>query len=124
MATYLLVCKPLGVNWYEKFLARHPDYHLKYSKALDQARKDISTPESYRKWFDLYTNTIKEYGILPGDQYNMDEKGIAMGLIDSVKAIVSKEEMSKYMVQPGNREWVSLIECVSEDGFVVLYQHI
>jgi hypothetical protein len=49
----------------------------------------------------------------------MDEKGIAMGLIDSVKVIVSKEEMSKYMVQPGNREWASLIECVSEDGFVV-----
>jgi hypothetical protein len=48
MATHLLICKgdrePLGVNWYEKFLARHPDYRLKYSKALDQARKDISTP--------------------------------------------------------------------------------
>jgi len=123
MATHLLVCKgdckPLGKNWYDGFLERHPDYRLKYSKALDQARKDISTPESYRKWFDLYTSTIKEYGILHGDQYNMDEKGIAMGLIDSVKVIVSKEEMSRYMVQPGNREWASLIECVSDDGFVV-----
>ena len=123
MATHLLTCKgdcePLGKNWYEAFLARHPDYRVKYSKALDQARKDTSTPESYRKWFDLYTSTIKEYGILPGDQYNMDEKGIAMGLIDSGKVIVSKKEMSRYMAQPGNREWASLIECVSDDGFVV-----
>jgi hypothetical protein len=123
MASHLLICKgdrePLGVNWYEAFLARHPNYRLKYSKALDQARKYISDPEYCRKWFDLYTSTIKEYGILPGDQYNMGEKGIAMGLIDSVKVIVSKHEMSRYMVQPGHREWASLIECVSDDGFVV-----
>jgi hypothetical protein len=61
MASHLLICKgdrkPLGVNWYEAFLARHPDYH-----PLDQYQR-------YRKWFDLYTSTIKEYGILPGDQY-------------------------------------------------------
>ena len=36
-----------------------------------------------------------------------------------MKAIVSKEGMSKYMVQPGNREWAFPIEYVSEDGFVV-----
>ena len=123
MATHLLIRKgdrePLGQHWYEAFLARHPDFRLKYSKALDQARKDISDSESYRKWFDLYTRTIKEYGILPGDQYNMGEKGMAMGMVDSGKIIVSKNEMSRYMAQPGHREWASLIECISDDGFVV-----
>lgn len=122
MATHLLICKgdrePLGQHWYEAFLARHPDFRLEYSKALDQGRKDITDSESYRKWFDLYTSTIKKYGILPGDQYNMGEKGIAMGIIDSGKVIVSKNAISRCMAQP-NREWAFLIECISDGGFVV-----
>ena len=112
-------CEPLGQNWYEAFLARHPDYRFEYSKPLDHARRDISDPESYCKWFDLYSSTVKEYGILPGDRYNIGEKGIAIELIDSVKVIVSKKEMSRYIAQTGNPEWASLVECVSDDGFVV-----
>jgi len=46
----------------------------------------------------------------------MDEKGIMMGLIGKVRVIVSKYDKKIYMTQPGNREWVSLIECISLDG--------
>jgi hypothetical protein len=46
----------------------------------------------------------------------MDEKGIMMGFIGKVRVIVSKHDKKIYMTQPGNREWVSLIECISLDG--------
>ena len=46
----------------------------------------------------------------------MDEKGVMMGLIGKVRVIVSKYDKKIYMTQPGNREWVSLIECISLDG--------
>ena len=46
----------------------------------------------------------------------MNEKGIMMGLIRKVRVIVSKYDKKIYMAQPGNREWVSLIECISLDG--------
>jgi len=46
----------------------------------------------------------------------MDEKSIMMGLIRKVRVIVSKYDKKIYMTQPGNREWVSLIECISLDG--------
>jgi DDE superfamily endonuclease. len=47
---------------------------------------------------------------------NIDEKGIMLGLISKVKVIVSKYEKKVYMTQPGNREWATLIECISIDG--------
>jgi len=46
----------------------------------------------------------------------MDEKGVMMGYIGKVKVIVSKYDKKAYMTQPGNREWASLIECISLDG--------
>jgi hypothetical protein len=46
----------------------------------------------------------------------MDEKGVAMGVIGKTRVIVSKYEKNAHMTQYGNREWVSLIECISADG--------
>jgi hypothetical protein len=54
-----------------------------------------------------------KYRIPDGDQYNVDEKGFSMGLVDSVKIIVSVEEAQEFVAQPGNRDWTSVIECIS-----------
>jgi DDE superfamily endonuclease len=48
----------------------------------------------------------------------MDEKGFAKGIINTVKVIVSvKEIVDIFMSQPGNREWVSTIECTNSTGY-------
>ena len=46
----------------------------------------------------------------------MDEKGVMMGYIGKVRVIVSKHDKKIYMTQPGNREWATLIECISQAG--------
>ena len=48
----------------------------------------------------------------------MDEKGFQAGVCAKVRVMVSKYETKKkaYMTQPGDRDWVSLIETVSMDG--------
>jgi hypothetical protein len=46
----------------------------------------------------------------------MDEKGMLAGLIGKVKVMISKNEKKGYMTQPGNRDWVTLIECISQIG--------
>jgi hypothetical protein len=46
----------------------------------------------------------------------MDEKGFAMGLLGKTKVVISRHEKNTSMTQCGNREWVSLIECISIDG--------
>ena len=96
---------PLDHNWYLRFLERHPDFKTQWARRLDQSRHDATDYTTLNEWFTLYHNTCTMYGISPYDQYNIDEKGFSKGIIDSVKVIVSIEEMGDiFMSQPGNRE--------------------
>lgn len=120
MATELLVAKgdtaDLGVHWTDQFLHRHPELRTKFVTGLDKERAEAEDPDIFKDWFELYKATVQKYSVKPQNRYNMDEKGIMMGFIGKVKVIISKYEKKVYMVQPGNREWVSLIECISLDG--------
>jgi len=49
----------------------------------------------------------------------MDEKGCPLGVIGKTKVIVGRGERKRYMTQCGNREWVSLIECINITGAVL-----
>ena len=46
----------------------------------------------------------------------MDEKGCMKGQGDSTTVIVPRRAAQTFSTQPGNREWVSIIECISTDG--------
>ena len=43
----------------------------------------------------------------------MDEKGCMKGIGDNIKVFVPRLEAKAFSVQPSNREWVSIIECIS-----------
>jgi len=47
----------------------------------------------------------------------MDKKGIAMGVGDRVKVLVLRLEAEVFAAELGNREWVSLIKCVSGNRY-------
>jgi hypothetical protein len=49
----------------------------------------------------------------------MDEKGAMMGVIGQQRCIISKSEKRPKSLQDGNREWVTLIECISLLGTVL-----
>lgn len=46
----------------------------------------------------------------------MDEKGSALGTGGKTRVICSKHNLQAYQAQDGTREWVSLIECISDNG--------
>ena len=110
--------KPLGVNWVQKFLSRHPDIKTQYIPPLDKERAIAQDPEVLIGWFQLFQQTLDTYQICKEDIYNMDEKGFMMGVVGKFRVVVSKHEKA-YMTQCGNREWVSLIECISMDGRIL-----
>jgi hypothetical protein len=120
MATELLIDKgdtaDLGIHWTEQFLHRYPELKAKYVAGLDKQRAKAQDPEIFADWFQLYKTTIEKYHIKKQNRHNMDEKGVMIGFISKVKVIISKYEKKIYMVQPRNREWVSLIKCISMDG--------
>ena len=123
MATEILVLRgdnrPLGINWIQKFMKRHPKLHGCFIPPLDKERANAQTPELISDWFKLYHNIKAKYNVADEDTWNMDEKGCPLGVIGKTKVIVGRGERKRYMTQCGNREWVSLIECVNITGVVL-----
>ena len=125
MAIELLCLKgdtaPLGVNWNQKFLRRHPNLATRFTQSLDKERAMMHDTEKIEAWFELFARVMIEYDIQLEDLYNMDEKGFAMGILGSLQVICSKHERAQkaLITQCGNREWVSLLETVSATGKIL-----
>ena len=49
----------------------------------------------------------------------MDEKGFMQGVVGKAKVMISRHEKKQHLTQPGNREWVSIIEAVSMAGELI-----
>jgi len=111
--------KPVGINWPQKFLKRHPQIKTAYIPPLDKERAMAQDPAILAGWFNLFQSLKEEHGIEIEDIYNMDEKGFMQGVIAKLRVMISKYEKKAHMTQCGNREWVSLIECISMDGRVL-----
>jgi hypothetical protein len=60
--------------------------------------------------------TITTYNIPAENIYNMDEKGIQLGVGQKVKAFVDRDQKEVYSVEDGNRELITMIEFISADG--------
>ena len=115
--------KRLGKNWQAYFFQRHPELKSKFIPPLNKKRARAQNPEVFQRYFDLFQTFRDMYNIDTRDIYNIDEKGFMQGVIRKQKVIVSREEKFRgksYVTQCGNREWTSLIECVSMDGYICM----
>jgi hypothetical protein len=108
----------LGINWVQKWLNRYPQLKSKYIPPLDKQRAMAQDAEIVRYYFQLFADTKDEYKVEWADIYNMDEKGVMMGVIGEEKVIVNALEKGNksYIIQDGSREWATLLSCISGDG--------
>jgi hypothetical protein len=61
-----------------------------------------------------------QHGITLEDIYNFDKTGFVMGLVATAKVVTRAEMLSwPFLIQPGNREWVTSIECINSTGWVL-----
>jgi hypothetical protein len=92
----------------------------RFSRRYNYERAKCEDIKIIREHFDRIRDTIQEYGILPEDIYNFDETGFAMGLCATAKVITGSDRYSRpYLLQPGNREWVTAIESVNAMGWAL-----
>jgi hypothetical protein len=121
MANLLLAArgaKPVGINWTSRFITRHPELKTRQLRRYDYKRALCEDPEAIGAWFLLVRNIIAKYGIDDADIYNFDETGFAMGIISTGKIVTSSQRFSNArLIQPGNREWVTVIQGVGATGF-------
>ena len=91
----------------------------KYVPPIDKERTNAKDYSILSHWFELFARVKAEHNIQEEDIYNMDGKGFLQGAVAKMKVMICKDEMQQYVTQCGNRDWVSLIECVSADGRVL-----
>jgi hypothetical protein len=110
----------VGTRWAANFVKRHPELTTRFNRRYDYQRALCEDSELICGWFSLVRNTILKHGIQEADIYNFDETGFAMGVISTAMVITSAERSGRARTkQPGNREWVTVIQGVNALGWAI-----
>jgi hypothetical protein len=108
---------PVGKNWVDNFIKRTPELRTRWSRPYDHQRAACEDPAAIQRWYDLVKRTKEKWGIVDDDIYNFDETGFIMGKILSQLVITGSEGSGKKKrIQPGNRQWVTVIQGVGALG--------
>ena len=106
--------KPPGKNWARGFEKRHPELKARRMRALDWDRYNIY--DKVVDWFEKIGKVLQDPAIEPGNVYNMDETGVMLSMLGSVKVLVSKDDLRGYRGARVKRTVVTSMECISGDG--------
>jgi hypothetical protein len=109
----------IGGSWPKRFYKRYPDLKMKKTIGLEKACAKALNQFAVNEFFNMLTEVIKEYGILPGNLYNMDEKGIQLGIGVRITAMIDRDQKTVYSIEDGNRELVTVIETICTDGSIL-----
>jgi hypothetical protein len=108
---------PVGKCWASRFVSRQSELQTKWNRKLHSQRARCEDPVRISAWFKLMEDTRSAYGIVEADMFNFDETGFMMGVASTSKVVTSSDKVGRAtVVQPGNREWVTTIECINASG--------
>ncbi|KAJ5708741.1 major facilitator superfamily domain-containing protein [Penicillium malachiteum] len=72
--------------------------------------------DKVRQWFDIIRRELGDPAILLENMYNMDETGVLLSVVNSLKVLVNKDDLRKHRETTVKRTLVTAIECISLDG--------
>lgn len=111
--------KPIGEHWVSRFRARHPEIKAKWTTGLEKCRAQSLNEAAVKDFYELLGDVRVQYKIKKENIYNMDEKGIQLGVGGRVLALVDRDQKNVHQVEDGNRELVTFLECPCADGTVL-----
>jgi len=122
LATYAseILGKPVGESWPKQFLARHTNLKIKATTSLEKCRAKALNLATIMGLYDILEVVVDEYAIKPKHMWNMDEKGVQLGIGVKIAAIIDWDQSTVYSVEDGNRELVTIIEAVCADGSTLI----
>jgi len=106
--------RPPGKNWPQGFYKRHLELQARKVRPLDWARHDIY--DKVVGWFTLIGKELSNPAVLQENVYNMDETGVLLSVLNSLKVLVSSKDLRKYRGAAVKRTNITAIECISADG--------
>jgi hypothetical protein len=112
--------KPPGKNWARAFERRHPELKARTVRPIDWKRHGNNIHGKITQWFEVIGEVLRDPAVLPENVYNMDETGVMLSKLGSVKVLVGKDDLRDYRGAGEKRTMVTAIECISPDGRVLL----
>lgn len=88
--------RPPGKNWPQAFYKRHPELKSMRIKALDWERHDLHIYNKIVDWFTVVEKELAGPHIHAENIYNMDETGVLLSVLNSLKVLVGKNELRNY----------------------------
>jgi len=67
------------------------------------------------QWFKVIGKVLQDLAILE-NVYNMDETGVMLSILGSVKVLIGKDDLRDYRGAGVKRTIVTAIKCISADG--------
>jgi DDE superfamily endonuclease len=108
--------KPLNKNWPKSFEIRNPELKVRKVKAVDWNRHDSNIYGKVTHWFEVIGKVLEDPDVLRENVYNMDETGIMLCMLGSVKVLVGKDDLRNYRGAGVKRSMITAVECISCDG--------
>jgi hypothetical protein len=75
---------PLSYNWTQGFLKRHPDLKSRIIPPLNKDRIITEDLAQIARYFELFRIKKAEFNIYNNNVYNIDEKGVIIGILEKV----------------------------------------
>jgi hypothetical protein len=77
-------------------------------------------PTVISAWFKLVEETKAKYGVHDNNVHNFDETGFQIGVIGSMKVVTGAERHARpELIQPGDCEWVTVIQSICAAGYAI-----
>jgi hypothetical protein len=115
-STAIKSIKPPGKNWAQAFEKRHKELKARKVRAIDWKRHENNIYSKIAEWFEVMEKVLQDPAILSENVYNMDETGVMLSKLGSVKVLIGRDDLRDYRGAGVKRTMVTAIECISADG--------
>jgi hypothetical protein len=109
----------VSAAWVRQFRNRHPSLKARWTTQVQSCRAQALNETLVNGFYDILESVIAKYHIPPENIYNMDEKGVQLGVGKKARVLVDRDQKTVHQVEDGNREMVTIIETLCADGTVL-----
>ena len=103
-------------NWPRAFEKRNPELKARRIRAIDWKRHENNIYVKITYWFEVMGKVMQNLPILRENVYNMDETGVILSMLGSVKVLIGKDDLQTYRGAGVKRTIVTAIEYISADA--------
>jgi hypothetical protein len=103
-------------KWLRLFRTRHPEIKFSWTTSLETCCAVSLNRTQVAQFFGVLTEVFVRVNITADRIYNVDEKGIQLGVGGRSGVLVGTSQKTTYQIENGDREMVTCMECVCANG--------